>query len=56
VLALDGWADRLIVLSNCAWVLLAAWDAIQIRRKHSNAIANAQCVKSTSDADVVRCL
>lgn len=24
VLALDGWADRLIVLSNCAWVLLAA--------------------------------
>lgn len=25
VLALDGYADRLIVLTNCAWVLLAAW-------------------------------
>ena len=25
VLALDGWADRLIVLTNCAWVLVAAW-------------------------------
>ncbi len=33
VLALDGWADRLIVLSNCAWVLLAAVHAIRIRRK-----------------------
>ena len=41
VLALDGWADRLIVLSNCAWVVLAAWDAIQIRRKHSNAGGHA---------------
>jgi Protein of unknown function (DUF998) len=34
VLALDGWADRLIVLSNCAWVLVAAWHAIQVHRKH----------------------
>lgn len=33
VLALDGWADRLIVLTNCAWVLVAAWQAIRIRRK-----------------------
>jgi Protein of unknown function (DUF998) len=33
VLALDGWADRLIVLSNCAWVLVAAGYAIQLRRK-----------------------
>ena len=24
VMGLDGWADRLIVLTNCAWVLLAA--------------------------------
>ena len=30
VLALDGWADRLIVLSNCAWVLLAGGRAIQL--------------------------
>lgn len=35
VLALDGWADRLIVLSNCAWVLLAAWHALHISRKQS---------------------
>src|SRR5580704_10418878 len=33
VLALDGWANRLIVLSNCAWVLLAAMHAIRIRPK-----------------------
>ena len=32
VLALDGWADRLIVLSDWAWVLFAAWHAIQARR------------------------
>ena len=34
VLAVDGWADRLIVLSNCAWVLVAAWHAIEEHRKH----------------------
>lgn len=33
VLALDGWADRLIVLCNCAWVIVAAWQAIQVRRQ-----------------------
>jgi hypothetical protein len=33
VFALDGWADRLIVLSNCAWVLLVGWHAIRVRRK-----------------------
>jgi Protein of unknown function (DUF998) len=32
VLALDGWADRIIVLSNCAWVLLAAWHAIRAHK------------------------
>lgn len=31
--ALDGWADRLIVPSNCAWVLVAAWNAIRLGRK-----------------------
>ena len=31
VLALDGWADRLIVLSNCAWVLVAAWPTASSR-------------------------
>jgi Protein of unknown function (DUF998) len=37
VLKLDGWANRLIVLSNCAWVLVAAYHATQVRRKHSDA-------------------
>jgi hypothetical protein len=37
VFALDGWADRLIVSFNCAWVLLAAWHAIQVHRNYSNA-------------------
>ena len=33
VLALDGWVDRMIVVTNCAWVLLAAWQAIRVRHK-----------------------
>jgi hypothetical protein len=35
VLRLDGWADRLIVLSNCAWVLLVSYQAIALRRKRA---------------------
>lgn len=35
VLALDGWANRLIVLTYCAWVFFAAWRAIKLRRKES---------------------
>lgn len=34
VLALDGWADRLIVLIPCAWALVAAGYAIRLRRAH----------------------
>ena len=30
VLGLDGWADRLIVLSNCVWVIVAAWQALKL--------------------------
>ncbi|HZQ56047.1 MAG TPA: DUF998 domain-containing protein [Bryobacteraceae bacterium] len=41
VLALDGWADRLIVLSNCAWVLLVACRAIQMCRRYSKAVNHA---------------
>jgi hypothetical protein len=37
VLALDGWADRWIVLCNCAWAFLAPRQAIQVRRNHSDA-------------------
>lgn len=27
--------NRLIVLSNCLWVIVAAWQAIKLRRKIS---------------------
>lgn len=33
VLALDGWADRLIILSNCAWVLVAAIHSVRLSPK-----------------------
>jgi Protein of unknown function (DUF998) len=37
VLGLDGWADRLIVLSNCLWVFVAAWQAMKLTgRKEIN--------------------
>lgn len=32
-LGLDGWADRLIVLTYCAWVLVAGCMAIRLRRE-----------------------
>jgi hypothetical protein len=35
VLGLDGWADRLIVLTNCLWVLVAAWQAMKLSDKQS---------------------
>lgn len=35
VLGLDGWADRMIVLTNCAWVVVAAWYAIGLQHKNS---------------------
>lgn len=35
VLGLDGWADRLIVLCNCLWVLVAAWQAVKLRGRKS---------------------
>ncbi len=37
VLGLDGWADRLIILSNCLWVFVAAWQAMKLAgRKEIN--------------------
>jgi hypothetical protein len=33
VIGLDGWADRLIVVSNCLWVAFVAWQALKLRRK-----------------------
>ena len=35
VLGLDGWADRLIVLSNCLWVVVAAWQAMKLGETRS---------------------
>jgi hypothetical protein len=48
VLALDGWANRSIVLSNCAWVMVAAWHAIQVQRKHRDAGGWAKTRKFTA--------
>jgi hypothetical membrane protein len=37
VLGLDGWADRLFVLSTCLWVFVAAWQAMKLAgRKEIN--------------------
>jgi hypothetical protein len=35
VLGLDGWADRLIVLTNCLWVIVAGWGAKNLHGKSS---------------------
>ncbi len=35
VLGLDGWADRLIVLSNCLWVCIAARTALKLGETRS---------------------
>jgi len=49
VLAVDGWSNRLIVLSNCAWVLVAARHAIQVHRKHFDASGHAE-IRSSQHA------
>ncbi len=36
VVGLDGWADRLIILSNCLWVLIAAWHGMKLRSQKSS--------------------
>ena len=35
ILGLDGWADRLIILTNCLWVIVAAWRAKKCLRETS---------------------
>jgi len=30
VLGLDGWADRLFVLTNCLWLMVAAWQVLTV--------------------------
>ena len=35
VLGLDGWADRLFVLSTCLWMLVAAWQTMKLADQRS---------------------
>ncbi len=35
VIGLDGWADRLFVLTSCLWVLVAAWQALKLSDQKS---------------------
>jgi len=35
VLGLDGWADRLFVLSTCLWMLVAAWQTMKLAHQRS---------------------
>lgn len=51
VLALDGWADRLIVLSNCVWVLLAAAEVVTQTRVMRTAAAELRVSLSKASAD-----
>jgi hypothetical protein len=37
VLGLDGWADRLFVLSTCLWVCIAAWQVMKLVGQRSRA-------------------
>jgi hypothetical protein len=41
VVALDGWADRLIVLANCAWVLVAGWHLVRASHPQSSPVQGA---------------
>jgi hypothetical membrane protein len=35
VIALVGWANRLLIVVYCVWVMTVAWQAIQLRRGKS---------------------
>jgi Protein of unknown function (DUF998) len=38
VLGLAGWANRLIVVANCAWVSIVAWQALATREGDERAV------------------
>jgi hypothetical protein len=38
VFAVVGWANRLLVVAYCVWVVTVAWQAIQLRRKMSRSM------------------
>ncbi len=33
VIALVGYANRLLIVANCVWVMVVAWEALQLRRR-----------------------
>jgi len=33
VIGLDGWADRLLVVSYCLWQVVVGWQAIEVDRR-----------------------
>lgn len=48
VIGLDGWADRLFVLSNCLWVFVAAWQAIKLYGTGDLARSEGDCVRGSA--------
>jgi hypothetical protein len=40
VIGLDGWADRLIVVSNCLWVTVAAWHMVNLGRGTASSLGD----------------
>jgi hypothetical protein len=46
VLGLDGWADRLFVLSNCLWVFVVAWQAMKRSSKNCRTIKERRAQSS----------
>ena len=38
VIALVGWANRLLIIVDCFWVITAAWQALQLRRPISSPV------------------
>lgn len=48
VIGLDGWADRLFVLSNCLWVFVAAWQTITRCGTGDAARSERDCVRGSA--------
>lgn len=41
VIAMVGWADRLLVASYCAWVIAVGWQALKVRRPDNIGLRHA---------------
>ena len=42
VLGGDGWANRLIILSNCFWVFVAAWQVLRVAGQKGMTLARRE--------------